>query len=217
MGGQSRPNPRGSSTSSWSRSTSHTASRSSAVSRVGQRLGQSIAPRLVFGLQGAQLLDGRGPAGRAGLRPRRCSLLDGDGRSSALAVSALAFRVGQTHEPIVSVTVTYPIKGVMGPSRRRSSDGVQRGLVPGAASRADGSRVGLAALGAPGRAARSRGRLSGHPCEVRPLVGAVLLVAVVVVGAVKGGRGCRGALLDGRQTRYGGGFRLALLSCKTSL
>ena len=58
---QSRPKPRGSSTSRVSRSTSQTPSRKLGGPGVGQGLGQSVAPRLVFSLQGAELVDGIGP------------------------------------------------------------------------------------------------------------------------------------------------------------
>ena len=62
---------------------------------VGQGLGQLVAPGLVLGLQLAELGHGRGPARRAGLRPRRAlrPLLDGDGRPAALPEPVLAFGV----------------------------------------------------------------------------------------------------------------------------
>ena len=63
---QSRPNPRGSSTSSASRSTSQTPLEELGGPGVGEGLGQLVAPGLVLGLQGAELVDGVGPA----LRPR---------------------------------------------------------------------------------------------------------------------------------------------------
>ena len=68
---------------------------------LGQGLGQSVAPRLVFGLQGAQLLDGRGPP----LGPGAASADDRDGREladglagrEALAVSSLALGAALGH------------------------------------------------------------------------------------------------------------------------
>ena len=95
---QSRPKPRGSSTSRASRSTSQTPARSSAVREFGQGLGQLVAPGLVFGLEGAELADGVGPP----LRPRPAVLRAHDGADglagvAALAPAALALGVGHTH------------------------------------------------------------------------------------------------------------------------
>ena len=73
---------------------------------VGQTLGQTVAPGLVLGLQGAELGHGRGPARRAGLRPGRRALrplLDGDGRPAALPEPALAFGVREGHAAIVAL------------------------------------------------------------------------------------------------------------------
>ena len=87
-------------------STSQTPSRSSAVRDSPRDSGQSVAPRLVFGLQGAQLLDGRGPP----LGPGAASADDRDGRELAdgLAgreagpVSSLALGAAHGHALIVT-------------------------------------------------------------------------------------------------------------------
>ena len=70
---------------------------------LGQRLGQLVAPRLVLGLQGPELGDGRGPP----LGPRAESADDRDGREpadglaggEALAVSPLALGGAHGHAP----------------------------------------------------------------------------------------------------------------------
>ena len=62
---QSRPKPRGSSTSRASRATSQTPSSSSAVLESARDSGRLVAPGLVLGLQGAELADGVGPPFRA--------------------------------------------------------------------------------------------------------------------------------------------------------
>ena len=73
---------------------------------VGQGLGQLVAPSLVFGLQGPELGQGRDPPRRPRPRPGRPLLLDRDAGGAAFPEAALALGVGQTHEAIVSVTVT---------------------------------------------------------------------------------------------------------------
>ena len=85
-------------------------------SGVGQGLGQTVSPGLVFGLQGPELGQGRDPPRRPRLRPGRPPLLDGDAGVAALPVSSLALGVRQTHEAIVSVTVTAPITEIVGGS-----------------------------------------------------------------------------------------------------
>ena len=85
-------NPRGGS-SSASRSTSHTPFDELGGPGVGQRLRQTVAPGLVFGLQLAQL----GPPCRPRLRPGRPAFVDGDAGVAALAEPALP--LGVRHAP----------------------------------------------------------------------------------------------------------------------
>ena len=85
---------------------------------------------MVFFLPTAELVDGRGPARRAGLRPGRVlgPLLDGDGRPAPLPEPALAFGVREGHEAIVPLRYGRPIKGIMGPSTRARPRGRGQGL-----------------------------------------------------------------------------------------
>ena len=80
---------------------------------VGQGLGQTVSPGLVFLLQGPELGQGRDPPRRPRPRPGRSPLLDRDAGGAAFPEAALALGVGQTHDAIVSVTVTGPITGLM--------------------------------------------------------------------------------------------------------
>ena len=103
---QSRPKPRGSSTSRASRSTSQTPARSSAVRESARDSGQLVAPGLVFGLEGAELADGVGPLLRPRpavlrRRPRDLDRADGLAGGAALPEPALAFGVREGHEAIV--------------------------------------------------------------------------------------------------------------------
>ena len=111
----------------------------------------------------AELVDGRGPARRAGLRPGRVlgPLLDGDGRPAPLPEPALAFGVREGHEAIVPLRYGRPIKGIMGPSTR---------------ARAARPRPGPRGPGRPGRAAGRRdGRREGHPVLVPSAVPVAVL------------------------------------------
>ena len=93
-----------------------TASRSSAVRDSPRDSGQPVAPRLVLGLQGPELGDGRGPP----LGPRAASADDRDGREpadglaggEALAVSPLA--LGGAHGHACNTVTLRP----RGPTRR---------------------------------------------------------------------------------------------------
>ena len=83
---------------------------------VGQGLGQTVSPGLVFLLQGPELGQGRDPPRRPRPRPGRSPLLDRDAGGAAFPEAALALGVGQTYDAIVSVTVTGPITPFMGPA-----------------------------------------------------------------------------------------------------
>ena len=85
---------------------------------LGQGLGQSVAPRLVFSLQGAELVDGIGPllgpgAAAAGDRDGR-ELADGLAGREAGPVSSLALGAARGHALLQHRHVTAPITEIVG-------------------------------------------------------------------------------------------------------
>ena len=88
---------------------------------LGQGLGQSVAPRLVFSLQGAELVDGIGPLlgpGAAATDDRNGrELADGLAGREAGPVSSLALGAARGHALLQHRHVTAPITPFMGPSK----------------------------------------------------------------------------------------------------
>ena len=128
---QSRPNPRGNSTSRASSSTSQTPSRSSAVLESARELGQLVAPSLVLGLQGPELGQGRGPPLRPRRRPGRPPLLDGDAGVAALAEAALALGVREGHRALLwPLRNGRPITEILRGRHGLGGTGLHLGLTP---------------------------------------------------------------------------------------
>ena len=93
---------------------------------LGQGLGQSVAPRLVFSLQGAELVDGIGPLlgpGAAATDDRNGrELADGLAGREAGPVSSLALGAARGHALLQHRHVTAPITPFMGPSKEADPD-----------------------------------------------------------------------------------------------